>query len=107
MYAPAGPARRVPKEDVRAQVTFAGRRGCGTPTYDHGAAGLFATTRRYEPSRMAPLEAMACGAPAVGPCVGGITSTARDGETGCPVPPNDPAALAERIAHLSRSPERS
>jgi phosphoheptose isomerase len=40
----------------------------------------------------------------VGSNVGGIKFTVRDGETGYLVPPNDPDALAERLAHLYRHP---
>jgi phosphoheptose isomerase len=36
--------------------------------------------------------------------VGGIKFTVRDGETGYLVPPDDAAAIAERIAHLYRHP---
>jgi glycogen synthase len=48
---------------------------------------------------------MACGTPVIGSNVGGIKFSVRDGETGYLVPPEDPAALAERIAHLYRHPK--
>ncbi len=48
---------------------------------------------------------MACGTPVVGSNVGGIKFTVRDGETGYLVPPNDPDALGERLAHLYRHPK--
>jgi phosphoheptose isomerase len=37
--------------------------------------------------------------------VGGIKFTVRDGETGYLVPPDDPKALAERLAHLYKHPK--
>jgi phosphoheptose isomerase len=63
------------------------------------------STPWYEPFGITPLEAMACGVPVLGSNVGGIKFSVRDGETGYLVPPNDPAALAERAAHLFRNPK--
>jgi phosphatidyl-myo-inositol dimannoside synthase len=51
---------------------------------------------------MVLLEAQACGTPVVGGDAGGIPDALRDGETGVLVPPNDPAALAARLAPLLR-----
>ncbi len=93
------------EEGVADRVTFVGRRGRDVLTYYYSAADLFVTTPWYEPFGMTPLEAMACGTPVIGSSVGGIKFTVRDGETGYLVPPSDPAALAERIAHLYRNPK--
>lgn len=54
----------------------------------------------YEPFGMVPVEAMACGVPAVVSAVGGLTDTVVDGHTGLHVPPQDPAALARAIRGL-------
>jgi phosphoheptose isomerase len=62
------------------------------------------TTPWYEPFGITPLEAMACGTPVIGSNVGGIKFSVRDGETGYLVPPRDPDALAERLAHLFGHP---
>jgi glycosyltransferase involved in cell wall biosynthesis len=48
---------------------------------------------------------MACGTPVIGSNVGGIKTTVRDGKTGFLVPPRDPDALGERLAHLCTNPE--
>jgi glycogen synthase len=49
---------------------------------------------------------MACGTPVVGSAVGGIKATVKDGRTGYLVPPNDPEALASRLADLLRDQDR-
>jgi phosphoheptose isomerase len=90
---------------VSDQVTFVGRRSRETLNYYYSAADIFITTPWYEPFGITPLEAMACGTPVIGANVGGIKFTVRDGETGYLVPPNDPAALAERMAHLYQHPK--
>src|SRR5690242_8640638 len=92
-------------EGVEASVVFVGRRGRDVLKYYYSAADVFVTTPWYEPFGITPLEAMACGTPVIGANVGGIKFTVRDGETGYLVPPNDPAAVAERIAHLYRFPQ--
>ena len=51
------------------------------------------------------MEAMACGAPVICTRVGGLPELVVDGVTGFLVPPNDPAALAARIAQLISQPE--
>jgi glycosyltransferase involved in cell wall biosynthesis len=48
---------------------------------------------------------MACGIPVVGTAVGGIADAVVHAMTGYLVPPNDPAALAERLARFHRNPE--
>lgn len=86
-------------------VTFTGQRQRGQLRYYYSAANVFVTTPWYEPFGITPLEAMACGTPVVGTAVGGIKTTVIDGETGYLVPPNDPDALAERLAWLHRHPQ--
>ena len=55
---------------------------------------------------MALLEAMACSTAAVCTAVGGVPEIVDEGVTGYLVPPKDPAALAERLADLLRSPDK-
>ncbi|HXH83540.1 MAG TPA: glycosyltransferase, partial [Candidatus Tectomicrobia bacterium] len=92
------------EEQVEDAVVFVGRRGRDVLRYYYSAADVFVTTPWYEPFGITPVEAMACGTPVIGANVGGIKFTVRDGETGYLVPPDDPAALAERVAHLFRHP---
>jgi D-inositol-3-phosphate glycosyltransferase len=92
-------------EGIAERVTFVGRKGREALKYYYSAADIFVTTPWYEPFGITPLEAMACGTPVVGANVGGVKFTVRDGETGYLVPPNDPDALAERLAHLYRHPK--
>jgi glycosyltransferase involved in cell wall biosynthesis len=98
-------ARIAAQEGVGELVTFVGRRDRGRLRYYYSAADVFVTTPWYEPFGITPLESMACGTPVVGANVGGIKFTVRDGETGYLVPPRDPDAVAERLAHLYRHPK--
>ena len=92
-------------EGVEDLVTFVGRRDRTELVGYYNAADIFVSTPWYEPFGITPLEAMACGTPVIGSNVGGIKFSVRDGETGYLVPPNDPAALAARIADLYRDPK--
>ncbi len=92
-------------EGVASGVTFTGRRCRETLKYYYTVTDVFMTTPLYEPFGITPVEAMACGTPAIGSNVGGIKFTIADGETGYLVPPNDPDAIAERIAYLYKHPQ--
>lgn len=97
--------RMAREEQISDHVTFVGRRGRDVLKYYYSAADIFTTTPWYEPFGITPVEAMACGTPVVGSNVGGIKYTVRDNETGYLVPPHDPKALAEKVAHLSHHPK--
>lgn len=97
-------ARVAEEEGVADRVVFVGRRGREALKYYYSAAEVFLTTPWYEPFGITPVEAMACGTPVIGSNVGGIKFTVRDGEAGYLVPPDDPDAIAERVAHLYRRP---
>ncbi len=93
------------EEGVADLVTFTGRRGREALKFYYSAADVFVTTPWYEPFGITPVEAMACGTAVVGADGGGIKYSVRDGETGYLIPPNDPGALAERIAYLYQHPK--
>jgi glycosyltransferase involved in cell wall biosynthesis len=60
----------------------------------------------YEPFGIVPLEAMACGVPAVVSSVGGLVDSVVDGVTGLHVPPRHPERLAAALRHLLADPAR-
>lgn len=86
-------------------VTFTGQRPRAILRYYYSAANVFVTTPWYEPFGITPVEAMACGTPVIGAAVGGIQSTVIEAQTGYLVPPNNPDALAERLAWLHYRPQ--
>ena len=97
--------RQVAREHgVAARVDFTGHRCRNELRMYYAAADVFATTPWYEPFGITPLEAMACGTPVVGSAVGGIQYSVSDGVTGFLVPPNNPRALAQRLAELHANP---
>jgi glycosyltransferase involved in cell wall biosynthesis len=89
---------------IAERVIFTGHRQRDRLRACYVAADVFATTPWYEPFGITPLEAMACGTPVVGSAVGGIKHSVQDGVTGFLVPPQDPPALAERLAQLQAHP---
>lgn len=70
------------------------------------AFDIIAVPSHIEPLGNATLEAMAAGRPVVGSRVGGIPEMVVDKETGCLVPPRNPAALAEAVETLLISSDR-
>jgi glycosyltransferase involved in cell wall biosynthesis len=64
------------------------------------AADIFVLPSRSEAFPNAVLEAMATGLPVVASGVGGILELVDDGRTGLLVPPDDAAALSERLCRL-------
>jgi glycosyltransferase involved in cell wall biosynthesis len=92
-------------ESIEAQVVFTGRRSRELLKLYYSAADAFITTPWYEPFGITPIEAMACGTPVIGSDVGGIKYSVIDGATGFLVPPEDPGALAARLAAIYRDPK--
>lgn len=98
-------ARIAREEGVARHVHFFGRCARERLRTIYSAADVFVTTPWYEPFGITPVEAMACARPVIGAAVGGIQDTVLDGRTGYLVPPNDPEALAGRIARIAAQPE--
>ncbi len=69
-------------------------------------AAVFAYAPRLEPFGYAPLEANACGCPAVVTAEGGVKETIEDGVNGIVVP-HRPEAMGAAIADLLARPERA
>jgi glycosyltransferase involved in cell wall biosynthesis len=67
---------------------------------------VFVLPSAWEAFPISVLEALACGVPQVATDVGGTSEAVGEGETGLLCPPNDPAALADRIVELLRDPGR-
>lgn len=68
------------------------------------AAAVVVVPSRAEALAVVNVEALAMGTPVVGSRVGGIGEAVRDGVDGFLVPPDDPAALGERIGQLLSDP---
>lgn len=68
------------------------------------AADVIAMPSHSEGSPIALLEAMAAAKPIVATRVGGIPEIIEDHRTGILVPPRDPGALADALAHVLRKP---
>ncbi|RCH55318.1 glycosyltransferase family 1 protein [Mucilaginibacter hurinus] len=82
------------------RIIFTGRKNRSQLKYYYNAADVFITTPWYEPFGITPLEAMACGTPVIGSNVGGIKYSVANEETGWLVPPNNPAALADKLKEV-------
>ena len=68
------------------------------------AADFFVISSYLEGLGTSILDAMAAGLPVVGTRVGGIPEAVKEGVSGILVPPNDPGALGEAMATLTRDP---
>jgi glycosyltransferase involved in cell wall biosynthesis len=89
---------------ARDRIVFTGRRDdISAITADLDIAVL---PSLREAQGISILEAMARRKPVVASAVGGIPEVVADGASGLLVPPADPAALADAVVSLARSPRR-
>lgn len=68
------------------------------------SADIFLHAARADNFPCTILEALACGTPVVATDIGGVSEQIIDGQTGFLVPPQDPDAMANRIARLLDDP---
>ena len=67
----------------------------------YSAFDAVALTSANEGTPVSVIEALASGLPVVATDVGGVSDVVQDGQSGYLVPPNDVAAVAERLARLA------
>ncbi len=72
----------------------------------HAADVVVIPSLYLEPFGMIALEAMACGTPVIGSCLGGTVEIIVDGETGYLLNPYDITSLARRVVDLLRDKEK-
>jgi len=66
---------------------------------------VYGTLTSGELLGLVALESMACGTPVIATRCGGLPEVVEDGVTGFLIPPNDSAALGERIRFLLERPQ--
>jgi glycosyltransferase involved in cell wall biosynthesis len=84
--------------DIAHRVVFTGWRRDLPAIYPD--LDVLVVSSDNEGTPVSAIEAMAAGCPVVATRVGGLPDLIEDGETGCLVPPRDPAALAAGILRL-------
>jgi glycosyltransferase involved in cell wall biosynthesis len=92
--------------EVRAQIQLLGRLPDAEVQRWLHRATLFVAPSLYESFGLVFLEAMRCGTPVIGTCVGGIPEVVEHGKSGVLVAPESPHALARAIIDLLRNPAR-
>jgi UDP-glucose:(heptosyl)LPS alpha-1,3-glucosyltransferase len=99
-----GWARRAAELNLAARVTFAGP--TARPAEWYAAADFLVLPTRYEPFGLGPLEAGACGTPAVFSALCGSAELLADGRAGLQLAdPLDAGELAVKIARLTADDE--
>jgi glycosyltransferase involved in cell wall biosynthesis len=88
--------------DLGAAIRFVGWSADSAVWY--AAADIAALTSEREGTPLALIEAAASGRPVVAVDVGGVRDVVADGETGFIVPPDDLAALTDRLIQLALDP---
>lgn len=102
-----GRLRRLAAALAADGVRFVGRvEPEGMPDlYDQ--ADIFVNASIVDNQPVSVLEAFAAGLPVVSTTTGGLAGMVRDGETGCTVPREDPAAMAAAVTGFLQNPDRA
>lgn len=90
---------RIEAAGLSDRIRFLGEVPWAQVVQNYQAIDLFVAPARWEGFGLTPLEAMACGVPAVGTRVGAFETLIRDGETGSLVPRENADALSDALAH--------
>ncbi len=102
-----GLRRRIAEAGLTERIRFLGELPWEEVVRHYQAMDVFCAPARWEGFGLTPLEAMACGVPAIGARVGAYAALIRDGETGSLIPPDDAGALTEALRHwLDDAPAR-
>ena len=89
---------RIGRAGLQDRIRFLGELPWDRLVRHYQALDLFAAPARWEGFGLTPLEAMACGVPAIGARVGAYEALIRDGETGSLVQTGDAGALSAALA---------
>lgn len=99
---------RIAAAGLSDRIRFLGELPWEQLVRHYQALDLFAAPARWEGFGLTPLEAMACGVPAIGARVGAYEALIRDGETGSLVETGDAASLTAALARwLDDDPGRA
>lgn len=85
---------------VEDAVRFLGAQSQQRLPLFYNAADIVTMPSHYESFGMAALEGLACGRPVVATSAGGPAFIVEDGQSGLLTPPDNPAALADRLERL-------
>jgi mannosyltransferase len=88
---------RLTAAGISDRVRFLGELPWSEIVRHYQVLDLFVAPARWEGFGLTPLEAMACGVPAIGARVGAFEALIKDGTTGSLVPPGDAKALTDAI----------
>ena len=89
--------KEIRSAGLEGRIRFLGELPWDQVVRHYQALDLFAAPARWEGFGLTPLEAMACGVPAVAARVGAYETLIRDGVTGSLVPPDDLDALTDAL----------
>lgn len=102
-----GLRHRIEAAGLTDRIRFLGELPWEEVVRHYQAMDVFCAPARWEGFGLTPLEAMACGVPAIGARVGAYEALIREGETGSLIPAGDADALAQALQYwLDDAPAR-